>query len=262
MGQMTESIGTKEGTIASFYDALAPDYDTMTSFEKRFIFEKPFFRALIEQYRVKTAIDAGCGTGFHSLLLAQLGIRVVAVDISEEMLRRVALHAREMKMNVTTIRSTFEDLMKNVHHKVDAVFSMGNSLAHVLSDNNVRKAIRNFSASLNRGGILFVQNLNYDRILANRERIQSIREIDGKVFVRFYDYIGNRIRFNILTIRKEGKELYHKLAGVPLRPIVSDTFVNLLNKEGFNKVKLFGSIAMEPYKSKTSHDLVVLAQRK
>jgi ubiquinone/menaquinone biosynthesis C-methylase UbiE len=69
-------------TVAKFYDALAPDYDTMTGFQKRFVHEKPFFRLLVEKYKIRTVLDAGCGTGFHSLLLAQLGVQVTAIDVS------------------------------------------------------------------------------------------------------------------------------------------------------------------------------------
>jgi hypothetical protein len=51
-----------------FYDELDADYDEMTGFERRFSHERPFFRMLIERYNVSTALDAGCGTGFQSLL--------------------------------------------------------------------------------------------------------------------------------------------------------------------------------------------------
>jgi ubiquinone/menaquinone biosynthesis C-methylase UbiE len=50
-----------------FYDELAANYDEMTGFDQRFPHECPFFRILIERSHVTSALDAGCGTGFHSI---------------------------------------------------------------------------------------------------------------------------------------------------------------------------------------------------
>ena len=94
---MTEDKTPPSSGIPAFYDRLAPDYDEMTGFGKRFVHEKPFFRPLVENLNIATALDAGCGTGFHSLLLAQLGVRVTAVDVSGGMLARLELHGREME---------------------------------------------------------------------------------------------------------------------------------------------------------------------
>ena len=258
---MNNTSRNKNQDVASFYNVLASEYDAMTTFNKRFIYEKPFFRILVERYGLKTAIDAGCGTGFHSLLLAQLGVEVTAIDLSSEMLKCTRNHARKMKVKVTTVQSSFENLSTKIRHKVDAVFCMGNSLSHLLSKQNLRQAINNFAAVLRQGGILFLQNLNYDRILAQRDRIQSIKATDNKIFVRFYDYEADRIQFNILTIRKEEGALHHQLSSVLLRPLFSDSLIDLLREKEFNKIRIYGNIEMEPYNSEKSHDLIILAHR-
>ena len=71
----------------TFYDTLSDDYDSMTMFEQRLIKEESLFRTLVEKYKIKAALDAGSGTGVHSLLLAQTGVKVTAVDISRKMLQ-------------------------------------------------------------------------------------------------------------------------------------------------------------------------------
>lgn len=134
--------------VAEFYDWLAPEYDRMTGFEKRFIHEKPFFRLLVERHGIKTAVDAGSGTGFHSLLLAQLGVEVTAVDVSAEMLHTVETHARELNLHVTLLKSSFQGLPLALHSSFDAVFCLGNSLAHLLSKGDLRESLRSFAAVL------------------------------------------------------------------------------------------------------------------
>src|SRR5512135_913220 len=92
-------------TIEEFYDALATDYDSMTGFQKRFVQEKPFFRLLVDRHRIRTALDVGCGTGFHSLLLAQLGVEATGIDVSPAMIREAQRHAQELSLTATFIEA-------------------------------------------------------------------------------------------------------------------------------------------------------------
>jgi SAM-dependent methyltransferase len=255
---MTEPAGLLE--IARFYDDLAPEYDAMTGFERRFAQEKPFFRLLIENNGIRTAVDAGSGTGFHSLLLAQLGVSVTAVDVSGEMLARLRLHAQEMGLTVNAVQSTFQALAGRLPSGIDAVFSLGNSMAHLLTPEELAGSIRSFAAVLKPGGIFFAQLLNYDRILRNRERIQSVKEDGGSVFVRFYDFAEQLLVFNILTLRKTGGGYAHALQSVRLRPIQREEFCRALTASGFGEIKAFGSVAMEEYDPLRSKDLVLFAR--
>jgi len=245
--------------VTEFYDWLAPEYDRMTSFEKRFVHEKPFFRLLVERHGIKTAIDAGSGTGFHSLLLAQLGVEVTAVDVSPEMLHVVETHARELNLHVALLESSFHELPLALHSAFDAVFCLGNSLAHLLSKESLRESLLSFATVLHPGGILFLQNLNYDRILATRERMQSVKESEGVTYVRFYDYESELIRFNILKLTKQSGAIVPELNSVTLRPTLEGELLSLLSEVGFVSPRAFGGIAMEEFNPASSKDLVVLA---
>jgi 2-polyprenyl-3-methyl-5-hydroxy-6-metoxy-1,4-benzoquinol methylase len=260
MAQMTNH---KADTLPDkFYDELAADYDGMTGFEQRFPHERPFFRMLIERYKLTNALDAGCGTGFHSLLLAQLGLQVTATDISEEMLIQTRKHAKEYGLHIKTINSTFPELKKAVHNNFDSVFCLGNTCVHLLTEKELLDSLKNFYDMLNSEGLLLLQILNYSRILPQHERIQSIKEANGKMFVRFYDYENKLIRFNILTIEKSKERILHSLRSVKLRPWKAPDIIRLLRNAGFTDVKIFGSIAMGNYEAKTSKDVVLLARRK
>lgn len=253
---------TARKSAAKFYDDLASDYDAMTGFEKRFIKEKPFFHLIVQTHNIKTALDAGCGTGFHSLLLARLGVDVTAVDISSVMLDRVIEHARQMDVKLHTIRARFQDLNRQVKKKYDAVFCMGNSLAHLLSATELNKALTNFHAVLNSPGMLFMQNLNYNRITRLREKIQSVKQAGGKTFVRFYEYHRNKILFNILTLEHRGGEMKYHLNQTELRPVLMDELLRQLEDVGFTDVKMFGGITREDFQPMHSKDLVVLTKKK
>ena len=262
MVRKTEQPLDSNLSVMAFYDALAPEYDEMTGFQKRFVHEKPFFRLLVEKFGIRTALDAGCGTGFHSFLLAQLGVDVTAADISPEMLKIVRRHAKELGANVKVVESSFQSLPRLVPQAFDAVVSMGNSLAHLLTADELRASLECFSSILKPGGVLFLQNLNYDRILAHRERVQSVKEHGEKTFVRFYDYTESGVSFNILTIDKSNPSTQQSLRSVPLRPILKDELLETLRECRFEELKAYGSISMEEFQTEVSKDLVVLARTK
>jgi glycine/sarcosine N-methyltransferase len=255
----TQHAGQK---VAGFYDWLAPEYDRMTGFEKRFVHEKPFFRLLVDRYGIRSAVDAGCGTGLHSLLLAQLGVAVTAVDVSSDMLSLLETHARGSNLLITPLESSFRELPLKLHTSFDSLFCLGNSLAHLLSESDLRESLRSFAAVLRTGGILFIQILNYDRILANRERVQSVKEADGVTYVRFYDYENDLIRFNILKLERRGGGISHELNSVTLRPVLNKDLLATLEEVGFEDLRIFGGISMEEFNPQSSKDLVVLAVKR
>jgi SAM-dependent methyltransferase len=258
---MIEQDHFRNDGIAEFYDGLALDYDEMTGFEKRFIREKPFFRLLVGRFGINSALDAGCGTGFHSLLLSQLGVKVTAFDVSEEMLQITRRHASDMNIELRTLQASFFDIGSKLNERFDAVFCLGNSLVHLLSGREVEAALRNLHTVLRHDGVLFIQILNYARLLETEERIQSVKEAGGKVFVRFYDYEDERIRFNILTIAKKESMLTHSLRSVELLPIPKEEILMTMRNVGFSDVKLFGSISLEEFEAQNSTDLIVIGKK-
>lgn len=258
---MTEHAGAAE--VPEFYDSLAPEYDGMTGFGTRFVREKPFFRLIVENHGITTALDAGCGTGFHSLLLAQLGVSVTALDVSAEMLVRLERHAGEMNLAIRRVRSDFRDLGNAAPGPFDALFCMGNTLPHLLNEADMQDALAGFGRVLIPGGTLVLQLINYDRVLSTRERILGAREHDGKTYVRFYDFddAAGLIRFNVLTLEREKESVRTGLISVPLAPVTSGRIVHLLEKCGYERIRTFGSIAMDPYDPQTSRDVLVIASR-
>ena len=259
MKHVTEVPEPLLADATQFYDNLSEDYDAMTGFEKRFIHEKPFFDLLMRRFGITTALDAGAGTGFHSLLLGQLGAHVTAMDISSKMLERVKAHAKDLHIKIDLVESNFQDMPHRLNKKFDAVFCMGNSLPHLLTHEELVQSLKNFSDVLRPGGILFFQLLNYTRILSSKERVQSVKEAGGMTFVRFYEFHEKFVVFNILRLKKEKGRLIPKLDSVKLRPILKPELTNVLHEAGFDDLRIHGSIALDEFCEQTSKDLVVLA---
>ena len=246
---------------AAFYDKLAPDYDTMTGFEKRFASETALFKNLVERFALGSAVDAGCGTGFLSIILAKLGLTVTSADISPEMVSRLKEHAKAMAVSVRPVLSSFHDLPSVIRDRHDVVFCMGNSLPHLLTHEDLLDAFKSFAAVLKPGGLLVTQTLNYDRILARRESIQNVKEVNDKIFVRYYEFGAEVLRFNILKLFWSDGVLKHELDSVDLRPILEAELRDLLPLAGFIDVGFYGGINLEKFDALASRDVVVLARK-
>jgi glycine/sarcosine N-methyltransferase len=249
-------------SIEEFYDLLAPNYDTMTSFEQRFIKERPFFQTLVDRFRFRSALDAGCGSGFHSLLLSQLGVDVLGIDVSAEMLGLAEGHAREYNASIRTLQGSFESLGDLIKERFGSVFAMGNSLAHLLSAATLEKVLHNFATVLDPHGVLVIQILNYERIVARREHIQNEKQAGTKTFVRSYDFDDAGILFNIVMREKKNSIYEERIQTVRLRPVFRDELVTLLEQVGFADIDVFGGISLVPFDALNSKDLVVLAKKK
>jgi SAM-dependent methyltransferase len=230
----------------------------MTGFEERFERERPFFMDFVDRQHIRSAIDAGSGTGFHALLLAQLGVEVTAVDVSSNMMASLAMHAQDMGIAIRTLVAGFSDLPRLIDTPVDAVVTLGNTLAHILTGEELREAIAAFAAVLKPEGILFAQLLNYRRILASRETLLNVKEVNGKRYSRSYEYPAGRIRFTITREDLTGQS-ETVVESVDLNPILDEELVTSLHAAGFGQVQLFGGVNMEPYVPGTSRDLVILA---
>ena len=79
------------------YEALAASYDRLTN-DVDYGATVAFYREILAQegLRPRTAVDLACGTGTVSILLAQQGLRVIGVDMSEEMLTVAQQKAGDM----------------------------------------------------------------------------------------------------------------------------------------------------------------------
>jgi glycine/sarcosine N-methyltransferase len=250
---------TDPSDIPAFYDWLSHEYDRMTSFEERFARERPSIQALVDVHGIRTALDAGTGTGFHALLLAQLGVRVTAVDISPAMIEELLRHAAGMSIEVTGLVGSFEEIPDLVHSPQDAVFSLGNTLAHSESRQDLLSTLTAFRRVLRPGGVLIAQLLNYRRILSSRESVQIVREAGSTRFVRWYEYAGDRIRFHV-TREQIGSGEPAVTRSVVLRPVTDDELGAVLPEAGFDDVRFAGGITLAPYDPVTSKDCVVTAR--
>lgn len=257
------------------YDSFSSDYDRFVSWPGRLAFEMPFIEqtlASLGQAKPTRVLDSACGTGMHALELARRGYAAAGADISTGMIAQTRLNAQAAALDVDFSAAGFGELARafdTVIQPFDALLCLGNSLPHVASASELSAALADFSACLRPGGLLLLQNRNFDAVVAARERWmepQSSRDGGHEwVFIRFYDFTPDgMIQFNILTLERLSPDAAwtQKITLTRLFPLLAEPLSQALASAGFGEITLFGSMTGTDFNPASSGNLVITARKR
>ena len=154
------------------YHALAASYDRLTN-DVDYRATVDFYMQILERegLRPRTAVDLACGTGSVAVLLAQKGVQVTGVDMSEEML----CVAYEKAMGMDNCPRFVCQSLQQLHLPVgvDLAVCALDSLDYITDPADCAQAICRIYKALNPGGC-FIFDVN------TPEKLQAM---DGQVFV-------------------------------------------------------------------------------
>lgn len=241
-----------------FYDKLASDYDNMISFEKAVENKKKLLKNFVSD-EMKSAADIGCGSGVDSISLSSLGLKVTAFDPSVEMLKVAEANAKRLNVKVGFHNFSADNIPTEFNNNFDLVASLGNTFANIPKEKFLTSLRRCFEI-LKPNGQLLIQVLNYEKILADKQRIVNITEAADKYFIRFYDFLDEQIIFNILTFSK-AKPFENKLISTNINPHSTENFSAGLEKARFKSLQFYSNLELSPYSKEKSKDLVIRAFR-
>lgn len=154
------------------YEALAVSYDRLTN-DVDYEATVAFYQEILnrEGLHPRTAVDLACGTGSVAALLARNGLKVIGVDMSEEMLTVAQQKAAQLPRAPQFICQRLEQLW--LPRGVDLAVCALDSLDYITDPDLCRQAIRRIYKALNPGGI-FIFDVNTP---------EKLRAMDGQVFL-------------------------------------------------------------------------------
>ena len=246
--------------VTDLYDNLAQSYDLMISWQSRLRREKPFLTSIFKQHGVRRILDTACGTGMHAIAFHDWGYHVTAADLNGKMIETAIKNSGDRKIQFK--KAGFTD---DVGGMFDAVTCLGNSLPHVLTDEDLEKSLASMYNALLPGGVLIVHGNNYDRILARRERFMPLaqRKVGGReyLFLRIFDFHGDTLTFNVITLVNQAGEWRMFPDSSTHRALTRDLLVGMIEKVGFVNLQVSGSFGGEAFDKLESDNLIVVAQR-
>ena len=155
-----------------FYrDEYNPDFvsnwDDLIGWEGREAAERAFFERQLRVHECQDVADIACGTGFHSIKLAEAGFDVTATDGSENMMNQTVENAKARGVKLADARVVdWRDLRREFGSaRFDALVCLGNAFTHLRDHEARREALTNMFAVLKPGGLAIIDHRNYDSIL-------------------------------------------------------------------------------------------------
>jgi len=164
-GQDPLSVRDTDKYREEYIHSFVEKWDQLIDWDGRAQAEGDFFIRTLKAHGAKKVLDVATGTGFHSVQLLKAGFEVTSADGSPEMLSKAFNNARRRGHILRTVHADWRWLNRDVHDLYDAVICLGNSFTHLHQENDRRKALAEYYATLRHDGILILDQRNYDAIL-------------------------------------------------------------------------------------------------
>ena len=221
------------------YHALAGSYDRLTNdVDYRAVVD--FYNQIIhrEGLNPRTAVDLACGTGSVALILAEQGLSVTAVDMSEDMLTAAMEKTMGMENPPMLILQKLQEL--RLPKGVDLAVCALDSLDYILNPEDCAEAIRRVYRVLNPGGI-FVFDVNTP---------EKLRSMDGQVFLDEdddvycvwrgeFDEETNICSYGMDLFQRDG-EIWHRSFEEHQEYAYSqEQLMSFLRQSGFNNIEVY-----------------------
>ncbi len=208
-----------------YVEGFVQKWDSLIDWEARASSEGDFFIRILQERGVRRVLDVATGTGFHSIRLLRAGFDVTSADGSPEMLAQAFENANRAGFIMRTVHADWRWLSRDIHTKFDAVICLGNSLTHLFSEQDRRKALAEFYTALTHDGVLILDQRNYDGILDNGftskhvyyycgDNVSAKPEYVDEGLARFeYQFPdGSKYHLNMYPLRKEyTRRLMHEV---------------------------------------------------
>ncbi len=228
------------------YEALAVSYDRLTNdVDYRAVVD--FYFEILEQegLRPRTAADLACGTGSVARILAEKGLQVIGVDLSEEMLTVARQKAEGDEHAPWFICQSLQRL--HLYRGVDLAVCALDSMNYITNPQDCARAIQRIYRALNPGGI-FIFDVNTP---------EKLRAMDGQVFLDEDEdvYCVWRGEFDEETrICSYGMDLFQRRGALWERSFEEhleyaysrDELVGYLKDAGFTSIRVYGDRKHQP----------------
>jgi 2-polyprenyl-3-methyl-5-hydroxy-6-metoxy-1,4-benzoquinol methylase len=241
-----------------FYSSIAKYYPHIFPFNPAQI---EFLRHVIP-YNGARILDVGCATGDLSFGLTHFGFPTWALDYDPKMIE-IAFNTKQEESMFPVFQQLDMRLLSE-HFPgsfFDTVICFGNTLVHLLNEEDIRKFINGVYDILSPEGRLTIQILNYQYILD--QKIESLPLIDNEQvrFERCYEFPEDSklIDFKTrLTIKESGQVIENS---VKLNPLRKSELQKILEEAGLESLEFHGSFNREAL-TETSLPLLVTCQKK
>jgi len=240
-----------------FYTSIAEYYDYIFPFDVK---QLEFVSTHMDNLHKDRLLDVGCGVGLLTAELSKLFDFAIGLDIDSAMLQKAISTYKRFNLSFKNI-DMLEIGREFEENSFSAILSFGNTLVHLKNLNDINLFLKKCYSLLCDDGKIFLQTINYDRILNNNLPGLPTIENDFIKFVRKYNYKED-LKLIEFTTELTVKQLDKKIINcVQLYPLLYSEILNALTNAGFKNIEFYGNFASKEFDFKESIPLIVTADK-
>ena len=224
--------------LAKSYDRLTNDVDYRATVE--------FYMQILEREGLKprTAVDLACGTGSVTAILAEQGMDILGVDMSEEMLTVAMEKVMDMEKPPRFICQPLQNLY--LPRGVDLAVCALDSLDYITDPKDCARAIARVYKALNPGGIFIFDVNTPEKLRAMDDQIFLDEDDDVYCVWRGeFDEETNICSYGMDLFQREGKMWRRSFEEHREYAYSQEQLTEFLRDAGFTHIKVYADRLFE-----------------
>ncbi len=197
-------------------------------------------------------IDLACGSGRHSILFAERGFNVTAVDLSENLLSVARRTAENLNLDINFVNADLRNFC--ITSKFDLAVNLFTSFGYFESDDENFLLFSDALELLNPGGYFVIDYFNADYVKKNL--VPHSEDIfNGQRIIQDRKIVGDRVIKDI-TIANNGRSKKFKES---VRMYSAGELRNGIEKSGLKIYKTFGDFDGSKFDLNSSPRIIIIS---
>ncbi len=197
-------------------------------------------------------LDLCCGTGRHSIRLAELGYNVIGMDISSDFLQTATEKSSQLGLSNQWIIGDMRDIP--FENKFDLVFIMFGAWGFFEEDRENFNVFGAVNQALKMNGHFILDFFNRDWILRHFQPAYWVeRKVGYYLERRQFDNLKGRLNTENIFIKRDGQILKWKTS---IRAFTFQEIIKLLDQAGFSIYNVYGNLERQSYDLNTPRMLL------
>ncbi len=245
---------------ANFYDALYEDKDYQKECE--------FLKSVFDTFNTKktsSILDLGCGTGSHSIILAEMGFSVTGIDQSEYMLKTAKRKATEKNVDIEFKKQDIRNL--NLPQKSDAAVAMFAVMGYQVSNLDFESTLISVCSNLQQGGI-FVFDVWFGPAVIKEDPQDRLKEVisGNKRIIRYahpiLDELNQTVEVNYTVLEIAGNKVMAEIKEHHLmRYFFYQELLYFLGKTGFETILICPFLELHKHLNRECWNITIICKK-